>query len=202
MKCLVLKEMPLGEADKLLTVLSEDEGRISVVAKGAKKPSSRFLAASSAFALSNMELVKGKSLYILRNANMIKSFYGLREDLDSLTAASRMAHAVLRVIQEGLPDPETLDLTEKALTLLEDGRRGREFVEAVFFIRLMSLQGVLGDVRHVLPDEGRGLRPGTLTAIDYICGAEEDRVFAFRVSEDTEKELFEVSSMLFKQLVE
>ena len=108
MKCMVLREMPLGEADKLLTVLSEEEGRISVVAKGAKKPSSRFLAAASVFAVSDMELVKGKSMYILRNANLIKSFYGLREDLDKLETASRMVRAVLKVIQEGLPDPETL----------------------------------------------------------------------------------------------
>lgn len=73
---IVLKEMPLGEADKLLTVFSREQGRISVVAKGAKKPGSRFLAAASAFAYSDMELVKGRSMYVLRNANIISPFTG------------------------------------------------------------------------------------------------------------------------------
>ena len=202
MKCMVLREMPLGEADKLLTVLSEEEGRISVVAKGAKKPSSRFLAAASVFAVSDMELVKGKSMYILRNANLIKSFYGLREDLDKLETASRMVRAVLKVIQEGLPDPETLELTERALTLLEDGRRSLKLVEGAFLVRLMSIQGLVGDSGAVFAGEAGSMRPGTLEAFDYICGAEEERVFAFRVAPETEEELCDRSETLFRQLVE
>jgi DNA repair protein RecO (recombination protein O) len=120
---IVLKEMPLGEADKLLTVFSREQGRISVVAKGAKKPGSRFLAAASAFAYSDMELVKGRSMYVLRNANIISPFYGLREDLDVLTAAAETARLTLKVIQEDLPDPETLELLLKVLSFLEQKKR-------------------------------------------------------------------------------
>ena len=54
MKCLVLKETPYKEADKMLTVISDEQGKITVLAKGAKKAGSRFLAAASGFAYSDM----------------------------------------------------------------------------------------------------------------------------------------------------
>ena len=200
MKGIVLKEMPLGEADKLLTVFSE-EGRISVVAKGAKKPGSRFLAAASVFALSDMELVKGKSMYIMRNAVMIRSFYGLREDYDLLTTASSIVKAVASVVQENLPDPETLELLVRALTILEDKKRTPDFTEAVFLTRLIYIQGMLGNPGEAVPG-WNSLQPGTRMALEHICSAPPQKVFAFGLTPECEAELKAESRRLYDRAME
>ncbi len=201
MNGIVLKEMPLGESDKLLTVFSREQGRISVVAKGAKKPGSRFLAAASAFAYSDMELVKGRSMYILRNANILSSFYGLREDLDILTAAAEIARITLKVIQEELPDPEALELLLKALTLLEQKKRGPRLVEAVFTIRLLCIQGMIADLHSMDPAGAMKLKSGTRAAFDYICTATNEKLFVFRVSEEVEQELYERGRSLCEHIL-
>ena len=188
---IVLKEMPLGEADKLLTVFSREEGRIAVVAKGAKKPGSRFLAAASVFAYSDMELVKGRSMYVLRNAGIIHSFYGLREDYDVLTAASEAARITLKVIQDELPDPEALDLLLKTLSFLEQKKRSPRLMETVFIIRLLSIQGMIADIGSMDPSGSLRLLPGTRAAFDYICTAPADKLFAFQVSDEVAQELYE-----------
>ena len=198
---IVLKEMPLGEADKLLTVFSREQGRISVVAKGAKKPGSRFLAAASSFAYSDMELVKGRSMYVLRNANMIASFYGLREDYDALTAAAEAARITLKVIQEELPDPEALDLLLKVLDFLEQKKRNPKLVEAVFIIRLLCIQGMIADLNAMDPGGALKLLPGTRAAFDYICTASVDKLFAFQVSDEVEQELYERGRSLCEHIL-
>lgn len=201
MKGIVLKEMPLGEADKLLTVFSQEQGRITVVAKGAKKSGSRFLAAASAFAYSDMELVKGRSMYVLRNAKLIESFYGLREDLDALTAASEIGKITLKVIQEELPDEEALRLLLKALFLLGQKKRSHRLVESVFIIRLLWLQGMIGDIDEMSPGAADRLKPGTKAAFQYICSAEEDKLFGFKLSEEVEQELYEQARNLNRNIL-
>lgn len=198
---IVLKEMPLGEADKLLTVFSEEQGRISVVAKGAKKPGSRFLAAASVFAYSDMELVKGRSMYVLRNANIISSYYGLREDFDILTAAAAIAKLTLKVIQEELPDPETMGLLLKVLSFLEHKKRSPKLIEAVFTIRLLCIQGMITDLNSMDPGGTFNLQSGTRAAFDYICTAPQEKLFAFRVSSEVEQELYERGRSLCEHIL-
>lgn len=198
---IVLKEMPLGEADKLLTVFSKEQGRISVVAKGAKKPGSRFLAAASVFAYSDMELVKGRSMYVLRNANIISSFYGLREDFDILTSAAEIAKLTLKVIQEELPDPETMELLLKVLSFLEHKKRSPKLIEAVFTIRLLCIQGMITDLNSMDPGGAFKLRSGTRAAFDYICTAPQEKLFAFQVSSEVEQELYERGRSLCEHIL-
>ncbi len=201
MNCIVLKEMPLGEADKLLTVFSQESGRITVVAKGAKKSGSRFLAAACVFAYSDMELVKGKSMYVLRNAKLIESFYGLREDLDTLTAAADIGKITLKVIQEDLPEEETLRLLLKSLYLMEQRKRDPWFVKAVFIIRLLWIQGMLGEIEAMSGLDTGKMLDGTKAAFEYICCAGEDKLFAFKLSPEVEKELLKCAGALCENIL-
>ena len=59
---IVLKETPLGENGKLLVVFTKEHGRISVAAKGVKKPGSSLVQLSQLFAYSQLELYKGKQV--------------------------------------------------------------------------------------------------------------------------------------------
>lgn len=199
---IVLRELPLGEADKLLIVFSDTNGRISVSAKGAKKPGSRFIAASQLFAYSEMELIKGKSMYILRNAEMLESFFNLRNDFDTLTAASNVARLASRVIQEELPDRETLRLVLKTLALLDKGGRDPALIASIFALRLLKVQGMLSSLSDLeLPDTD-SLKAGTRAAFDYVCTATDEKLFAFSVSDEVKAEFSQMAEILTRKYFE
>jgi len=159
------------------------------------------LAAASVFAYSDMELVKGKSMYVLKNAKLIESFYGLREDLDVLTAAAELGKITLKVIQEDLQDEETLRLLLKGLHFLEQRKRRPSLIKAVFAIRLLWIQGMISSIERMNPGEASRLKPGTKAAYDYICTAEEDKLFAFKLSEEVEQELCNHADSLCKTIL-
>lgn len=194
MKCLVLKETPYKEADKMLTVISDEQGKITVLAKGAKKAGSRFLAAASGFAYSDMELKENKGLYILQNATIIESFYELRNDIDVLMTAAEVAKKALKVSQENLPDTDVLRLTLVALYRLKQNKISPNLIKAVYTLKLLFVLGML------TPDGVICVKKGTQAAVEYIYEAGEENLLAFKVSEEVENELVTVSERLFEHI--
>lgn len=76
-----MKRRDLGEADRVLTVLTPDHGKLDVVAKGARKPASRKTGHVELFMRSEMLIAKGRSLDILVQAEMLDSYLPIRENL-------------------------------------------------------------------------------------------------------------------------
>ena len=138
---IVLKEIPLGENGKVLTLFTKDYGKVSVAAKGVKKPGSSLVQLSQLFAYSELELYKGNSsLYTLTGGTLIEPFYGLSEDYDRIAAAGKMAVLLLKVIQENLPDEETLSLFLNSLYFINTGKREPEFVKNIFMLKMLQIQ--------------------------------------------------------------
>lgn len=202
MKGIVLRELPFGEADKLLIVLSDTHGRISVSAKGAKKPGSRFLAAAQPFAYSEMELGRGKSMYILRNAELLDPFFNLRNDLDTLTAASNITRLTARIVQEELPDPDTLRLLLKALSLLDKGGRNPQLIASIFSVRLLKIQGMISALSDLELQGKDNLMPGTKAAFSHVCTAPDEKLFAFSVSDTVNAEFANLAEALTRRYFE
>lgn len=89
-KGIVLREAEYRESDKILTVLTES-GKITVTARGAKKPTGKNLSLSSLFVYSEMTLNVQNGKYYLAGGSLIESFYPLREDLERLSLATAFA---------------------------------------------------------------------------------------------------------------
>ncbi len=90
-----LKGMPLGESDRLLTVLTLEYGLIRAVAPGARKYESSLRGRSGLFVVNQLLLVQGKSLDKIIQAETQESFPGLSLDLRKLTAAQYLAELAL-----------------------------------------------------------------------------------------------------------
>lgn len=78
---IVLRSRPLGEADRIVTLFTRDEGVAEAVARGARRPRSRLVAASLPFTQLQMLLFRGKSLDSLSQAEILNSFQALRDSL-------------------------------------------------------------------------------------------------------------------------
>src|SRR5690554_1929461 len=85
---IVLRTRPLGEADKILTLLTRDRGKIEVVARGARRPRNRLAAAAQPFSYLKVLIFAGKGLDQLSQAEIIKSFGPIRENLVKMAYAS------------------------------------------------------------------------------------------------------------------
>lgn len=201
-KGIVLKESALGENDKLLTVFSGERGRLSVAAKGARRPKSRFLAVAQLFSYGKLELYAGKSMYVLRGAELIENFYQIRCDLDRLTAASEISRLVLRVVQENLPDEETAQLILHTFYYLNKGTRAPRLLTSIFRLRLLCIQGFLSGeaVQEELNRIGFS-QQGTARAVMHICEAEPETLFRFSVSDAVLDEIDGLSALLVRETI-
>lgn len=104
-----LKGMPLGEADRLVTVLSPEYGLIRAVAPGARKHKSKLRGRSELFIVNQLLIVKGRSLDKIIQAETIQTYPGLSQDLGKLTAAQYLAELVLCF---QIADRQSLELYE------------------------------------------------------------------------------------------
>ncbi|HBV50900.1 MAG TPA: DNA repair protein RecO [Clostridiales bacterium] len=199
---IVLKESPLGENGKLLVIFSREYGKMTAAAKGVRKPGSAMIQLAQLFAYSELELYRGNSgLYTLTGGTLIEPFRGLSEDYDRIRAAGTMSSVLLKIIQEELPDEETLRLFLNSLYLIAAGRRRPDFVRCVFLLKLTQYQGLQPDPGEIERQWGKPLLSGTRAALRHLSEADGgDSLFGFGVSEDVLSELAGIASMLSHEM--
>lgn len=87
-RAIVLNRTNYAEADKIATVLTEDGNKISIIAKGVRKPKSKLVAAVELFVITELTYIKGKSsLYTVSSAKIIKQHTSFLNDLDKVHVA-------------------------------------------------------------------------------------------------------------------
>ncbi len=97
---IILKRQDFGEADRILTLFTPERGKLRVIAKGARKITSRKGGHIELFTYSNLLIAKGRNFDIVTQAETIQSFRKLREDLSRITYAYYIAELVDLFTQE------------------------------------------------------------------------------------------------------
>ena len=115
---IILKSMPLGEADKLLTILTRELGLVRVVAPGARKQNSKMGGRSGLFVVNELLLAKGRSLDKITQAETLESYPGLSKNLGKLAASQYLAEIVLCHALSEQPQEELYDLLNEHLRRL------------------------------------------------------------------------------------
>lgn len=140
---IVLRTRPLGEADVLATILTRTEGKVELVARGARRGRSRLLAATQPFTESRLLVWRGRSLDSLSQAEVIQSFRGLQQDLARLACATYCSELLTHFLAEREPNPAAYGLWQEALSYLNgvDGRTRLLKGVHVFELSLMRMLG-------------------------------------------------------------
>lgn len=136
---LVLRETVTRDADKILTVLTPDRGRLSVIARGARRKGSRVAAACQLLAYSEMTLYEKGRWTMLDAADTIELFAGLRQDLTALSLAAYFAE-LTEAVSDG-SGGDVLPLLLNALYALSALKKPPQLVKPAFQFRLMALAG-------------------------------------------------------------
>lgn len=145
-KGLILREVRYKEADRILTVLTLDEGKITAKARGALRKSSKTAAATQLFAFSEMTLFENQGRWTVNEASTIEEFKGLRADISALALASYFAECVEALSDEDQPNPMLLQLILNCLYALSNNMYDQSHIKAAFELRLMGLSGYEPDI--------------------------------------------------------
>ncbi|GAB4150638.1 MAG: hypothetical protein Fur0046_29700 [Cyanobacteria bacterium J069] len=142
-----LKGMPLGESDRLLTVLTREHGLIRVVAPGSRKHESTLRGRSGLFAVNQLLIAKGRNLDKIIQAEGVEAFTGLSQDLGKLTAGQYLAELALYQALSHQPQDELFTQLSDALRRIEQLPASAtlpSLVQAVY--QLLGLAGVAPQV--------------------------------------------------------
>ena len=136
----ILRRHDIGEADRLLTLHTPDKGKLRVIAKGARKPSSRKAGHLELFMHSSLLIAKGQNLDLITQAETIHGFRALREDLERLTQAHYVAELLDHLSTEGQESKLTFDLLVATLQRLCE-THDLLLTTRIYELRLLSLEG-------------------------------------------------------------
>lgn len=213
---LVLRETLYKESSKMLTVLTPENGKIGMLARGARRRGSKTAASTQLLAYSEITFVEGRSGHVLTDARCVEMFDGLRSDLSLLSLGSYFAEVLEAVSESDENDPELLKLGLNSLYALSSGLCPPRLVKAAFEVRIMCISGYapalkacavcgredisepllsLGGVIHCRncqidsAEPDAELCPGSLAAIRYIAGTESKKIFSFTLKTEALKRL-------------
>jgi DNA repair protein RecO (recombination protein O) len=130
------------EGDVVLTLLTPERGKVTVIAKGAKSMKSPQMPLSQLFAYGDFELYRRGDLYWLSTGELIENFRGLGNNLDSLNLASYFCDVASMVSDAGVPAREIVRLLLNSLHFLEKGTVSPSLIKGVFEWRIMAYQGI------------------------------------------------------------
>lgn len=142
---IVIRRTPFSETDNILTLYTREQGRISAIAKGARKAISRLSGASELLTCSRMALATGKGMPIVTQVEVKNSFPALRKDLKRLANGLYFAELLGKFIADEQPSEELFVLLRSSLLLLER-IRDPEAAARWYELRLMDDLGYAPDL--------------------------------------------------------
>lgn len=137
---IVLSRRDWGEADRLITLLTPDLGKMRVIAPGARKPSSRKSGHLELFSRGRFVLARGRTFDKITQAETIDYFPHLRESLERVSAGYLMTEMVDRFMQDEDPNALLYELLHDSLGYLNDGEP-IALVARFFEVRMLGYVG-------------------------------------------------------------
>ena len=225
---IILSEHNLGDFDKMLTMLTPGIGKISCVAKGARRPKSALLAGTQMFCFGEYMVYKGTSTYHINSVEPIEIFYNLRTDLDKLKYAVNINKIVQDVTNENQNCYNILQLLLNTLYTISETDKNLDMILSIFKLRLLSILGFMPNIRECvnckekenieyfsIKDDGFkcsicgkqdtsaiSISKSTKSAIIYTLTAPAKKLYSFNVKEEALEEFKLIAKIYFDQKLE
>lgn len=202
----VLRETETKETDKILTLLTWEQGKIPVIARGARRKNCKFAAAAQPLAYSEWTLYQRKDWHYASDASTLELFGGVRKELEALALGCYMAELTETAAPDAVPVPELLRHLLNGLYALSTLHKPPALVKPAFELRLLCLAGyepladacalcgredpedpVLDAVQGVVRcrscggGTGRPLCRDSLAALRHIVYGDPKRLYSFQL---------------------
>lgn len=208
---LVIKEMTVGESDRLLTLLSEDYGIIRAFAYGAKSIKSKKHMATGMLSYSSMTLIKNKDTFRINEANPIHIFFKAGSDIDTFCLSQYFCEISLVLAPREMPGGEFLRLILNSLHFLSEKTKNPLLIKAITELRAASISGYMPDLvacgecgkfednlMYFMPLDGSlycnscrpqedliAITPSMLSAMRHIVYSQFNNLYSFQLSNES-----------------
>ena len=141
---LVIRELQVGEADKLLTILTPEHGKLCVSGKGVASLRSRHMTSAQPFSYSSFVLRRTRKYYYIADSDMIECFFNIRYDIERLALANYLCDVACDVALEDSDESELLRLMLNTLYALSNRENiSNELLRAAFEFRVAVQSGYM-----------------------------------------------------------
>jgi len=138
---IVIRTWKLGESDRIVVIITEDNGKVRAVAKGVRKTRSKFGGRLEPTSHVSLQLFKGKGdLGIVTQAETIDRFQNIRSNPDLFGDASSMLEVVDHVAPDESPDPNRYKMLLGALRTLDE--KNPPILVPAFYLKLLDHEGL------------------------------------------------------------
>ncbi|MEG1942876.1 MAG: DNA repair protein RecO [Angelakisella sp.] len=213
----VIREKRLEEQDRLLTLLTRDKGVITAYGKGASRMKGGMVSSTELLCYSHFRLFQNKERTFVDGAESETVFFGIRQDIEKLSLATYFCQLCCELVPPLETDEGYLRLMLNALHYLEKNKLPAALLKPLFELRILAMSGYMPDlvaccgcgeledgelwfspIMGVLycgacrPKGDTALLPlskSCFEAMRHIIYSDFDKLFAFRLSEKSAKEL-------------
>lgn len=140
-KGIVLARTDFGEADRILTVLTPDQGKLRLMAKGVRKVKSKLAGGIELFSISDISFIPGKSeIGTLVSTRLISHFGNIVSDINRTMQGYDWLKLINRATED-MPGPEYFEVLSKVLEGLDDFELDAALIQLWLFMQLLELTG-------------------------------------------------------------
>ena len=217
----VIKTQDYKENDKLVWMYTEKLGKVTAIARGAKRNKSKLFAITLPLCYGDYMIFKGKNLSNLQEGKIISSFQGLMSNLDKLTYSSYLCELIDIALMEGesnrwlykefittlyLLDTDAIDyellIRSFELKLLKATGYGlvldycvscKKKINVSNYISLSNFGGVCEECNKV---QGLHISKGAYNALKFLINTNSDKIFRLNLSKDIKKEIERVTTFI------
>lgn len=174
---MVLSAAPSGEYDKRTVLLTQERGKITAFARGARRPNSALLAAANPFAFGVFTVYEGRSAYTLVQADISNYFREVRENFYGACYGCYFMEVAEYYTRENLDGTQMLNLLYVTLRALSNEKLPDELVRCIFEMKAMVLEGIY----PYEAAEDEALLPATRYALSYVIHAPLGKLYTFQL---------------------
>lgn len=150
LRALVLREVDFGDYDRYLTALTEEGRKIEILCKNVRRGGKKQIAAARQFCFSEFVLSERGSKYTLREADLVKSFWGITQDIEKYALACYLAEVTVSLSVEEEEQTALCRLIYLALQALLSGKRDILLIKAAFEWRLAAESGYAPNIAQCM----------------------------------------------------
>ena len=185
---IVLSSTPVGEYDRRVVLLTKERGKITAFAKGARRQTSKLIAATNLFAFGEFKLYPGRSSYTMTDAQIQNYFEELRIDFEGAYYGMFFLEVCDYYTRENNDEKEFLKLVYQSLKALSVKSLNRKLVQCIFEMKAMVINGEFPG----MPAEGNW-QESTEYAVSYIMSSSIEKLYTFTVSDTVLEEMIRIS---------
>jgi DNA repair protein RecO (recombination protein O) len=164
-QAIILNRTDYGEADRIISFLTPDHGKLKAIAKGVRKSKSKLAGGIELFSVSDISFIPGrKEISTIVSTRLIKHYGQIVKDLSRTTAGYELIKKLDKVTQDS-PEAAYFYLLQEAFEVLDDPAINLELINLWFTMQLLRLAGHTPNLHT--DDKGQKLQPDEKYAFDH-----------------------------------